>query len=158
MKVQVISFNCVVKNKSGGLLSSTQNRNVINSVDEEPKAILKGLTRGLQQLKKGEKRQLTLSADEAFGAYEPAKVIFYPKNKLTKPVRVGENISITGKSGTIRTYLVAKLHEDLVSLDGNHPLAGQDLIFEIEALEARDATPEDIGKSVNLASSQFLSI
>ena len=44
----------------------------------------------------------------------------------------------------------------MVSLDGNHPLAGQDLIFEIEALEVRDATPAEIDESVNIVSTQLL--
>jgi FKBP-type peptidyl-prolyl cis-trans isomerase SlyD len=44
----------------------------------------------------------------------------------------------------------------MVSLDGNHPLAGQDLIFEIEALDARLATPSEIESAVNSVSVQLL--
>jgi FKBP-type peptidyl-prolyl cis-trans isomerase SlyD len=44
----------------------------------------------------------------------------------------------------------------MVALDGNHPLAGQDLTFEIETVEARDATAEEIIKSSNMISTQVL--
>ena len=60
-------------------------------------------------------------------------MILFPKKNLKKDLRVGEIISIAGKSGAIRSYKVSQIHQDMVSLDGNHPLAGQDLIFEIEA-------------------------
>jgi FKBP-type peptidyl-prolyl cis-trans isomerase 2 len=110
--------------------------------------MLAGLALGLQNLKKGEKRKICLSAVEAYGLYDPKKVILYPRKKIPKTIAVGENISIAGKSGAIRTYRIVSIHDDMVSLDGNHALAGQDLIFEIETLEARDATAEEIAESI----------
>ncbi|QLY24395.1 peptidylprolyl isomerase [Bdellovibrio sp. KM01] len=155
MNVQVISFNCLLKNKTGQLISSTFNREVLTSVAHTD-SILMGLSKGLQNLKKGEKRTIAVSAEEAYGFYDPKKVILFPKMKLPKNLRVGQPISIVGKSGTIRNYIVLQFHDGMVSLDGNHPLAGQDLIFEIEALEARDATPEEIHESLNVVSTQLL--
>ncbi|QDK46218.1 peptidylprolyl isomerase [Bdellovibrio sp. ZAP7] len=155
MNVQVVSFNCLLKNKLGQLISSTFNREVLVSVSA-PNQPLVGLSKGLQNLKKGEKRTIAVSAEEAYGFYDPKKVILFPRTKLPKTLRVGETVSITGKSGTIRTYIVLQFHDGMVSLDGNHPLAGQDLIFEIEATEAREATPEEIDESVNVVSGQLL--
>ncbi len=65
-------------------------------------------------------------------------------------------INIVGKSGVQRGYRILELHSDLVSLDGNHPLAGQDLIFEIETLEARDATQQEINDSINTVIGKLL--
>ena len=155
MQAQVISFNCLLKNKAGHLISSTFNREVLTSIDD-PNVMLHGLAKGLQNVKKGEKRSITLSAEEAYGLYDPKKVILFPRKRLPENLRVNQTVSIVGKSGTVRTYRVAEIHNDLVSLDGNHPLAGQDLIFEIETLEARDATPEEIQDSSNIVSSQLL--
>lgn len=155
MSAQVISFNCVLKNKTGQLISSTYNREVMTTIDDQ-NAMLLGLAKGLQNLKKGEKRKISLPAAEAYGFYDPAKVILYPRKKLPKEVRLGETISIVGKSGQIRVYKVIQIHSDMVSLDANHPLAGQDLIFEIEALDAREATEEEIAESLNVMSDQLL--
>lgn len=155
MNIQVISFHCVLKTKTGQLINSTLNRNVINPLGGQL-PILDGLARGLRQLKKGDKRKINLSAQDAYGLYEQQKVILFPKKKLPTAVVVGERISVATKSGAIRKYQVAQIHADLVSLDGNHPLAGQDLIFEIEALDAREATADEIAKSTNTLVNQNL--
>lgn len=155
MSTQVISFNCLLKNKAGLLISSTFNRDVL-STSQDQNLMLSGLAKGLQNLKKGEKRSISLSAEEAYGLYEPKKVILYPRKKLPRQTRAGEFISIAGKSGVIRSYKVIQLHDDMASLDGNHPLAGQDLIFEIETLSVRDATREEIAEATNTVTHQIL--
>lgn len=53
--------------------------------------------------------------------HDPKKVIFFPKKKLPKAVVVGEFISLTSKTGVIRSYKVVRMHDDMVSLDGNIP-------------------------------------
>jgi FKBP-type peptidyl-prolyl cis-trans isomerase SlyD len=148
MSVQVISFNCVLKNKAGKLISSTFNREVITGGSAED-IVLAGLAKGLENLSKGEKRSIELKAEDAYGLYLPQKVILFPRKKMPQNVRIGQLISIVGKSGKVRSYKVLEYHDDMVSLDGNHPLAGQDLVFEIEALEAREATAQEIAESSN---------
>jgi FKBP-type peptidyl-prolyl cis-trans isomerase SlyD len=155
MNAQVISFNCLLKNKAGRFISSTYNREVLNAVEAKAN-MLSGLSKGLQDLKKGELRKICVSAEEAYGLYDPAKVIFYPRKKLPQETSIGETISILGKSGTPRVYTVVKFHDEMVSLDSNHPLAGQDLVFEVEVLEARQATKSEIDDSINLVSKQLL--
>ncbi|MNT78105.1 FKBP-type peptidyl-prolyl cis-trans isomerase SlyD [compost metagenome] len=83
-------------------------------------------------------------------------MILYPKKKLRLHLGVGEVISITGKSGTSRSYKVVQFHDEMASLDGNHPLAGQDLVFEIETLDVRNATRKEIAESSNGALVQAL--
>jgi FKBP-type peptidyl-prolyl cis-trans isomerase SlyD len=156
MSSQVISFNCILKNKAGQLISSTFNREVLTASESTLPGMLSGLSKGLQNLKKGEKRSIALTAEEAYGLYDPQKVILFPRKKLPNTLKKGEMINIVGKSGVQRSYRVAELHADLASLDGNHPLAGQDLVFEIEALEARAATREEIDESANVVSTQLL--
>lgn len=155
MSTQIISFNCILKNKAGKIISSTFNREVLNSC-EGNSAILAGLAKGLQNITKGEKRLISLSAEEAYGLYEPKKVILFARKKLPRQIQIGEFVSIVGKSGAVYSYKVVQFHDDLVSLDGNHPLAGQDLIFEVEAIEARDATKEEIEESLNTTATQIL--
>ena len=47
-------------------------------------------------------------------------------------------------NGQPRSFRITEIDSQQVTLDGNHPLAGQDLIFEIETVAARDATAEEI--------------
>ncbi|MGZ3773315.1 MAG: FKBP-type peptidyl-prolyl cis-trans isomerase [Pseudobdellovibrionaceae bacterium] len=158
MSVQVISFNCILKNKVGSVISTTFNRDVINSIEGQQQSFLSGLVQGLQNLKKGEKRKIILSAEQAYGYYDPKKVALFPRKKVTKDkfLRLGETVSMASKNGQMLMYRVIEIYGDMVVLDGNHPLAGQDLIFEIEAVDARDATPEEIVESSNMISSQVL--
>lgn len=155
MGAQVISFNCVVKTKVGKIVSSTYNREILTLDKVAPGGILIGLNRNLGNLKKGEKRTIAVSADEGYGFYDPKKIILYPRKKLPNSIRKGELINILSKTGVLRSYCILELHPDLVSLDGNHPLAGQDLIFEIETLEAREASQQEIDDSINTVTSQI---
>lgn len=155
MSTQVISFNCILRNKAGQLISSTYNREVLNT-PQSREMELAGLSRAMQNLSKGEKRSVELRAEDAYGLYRPQKIILFPRKRIPKRVQVGEFISIVNKYGKLRSYKVLEFHETTVSLDGNHPLAGQDLIFEIETLDARDATPEEIEQSTNHVTTQTL--
>lgn len=150
MSTQVISFNCLLKNKAGQVLSTTFNRDVLNSPDGEGVA-LKSLAQGMQNLKEGERRSIALSAEDAYGLYDPKKVILFARKKLPSDLKVGMMVSIRGKSGKIRSYTVLQIMDSFVSLDGNHPLAGQDLIFEIEALSVREASAQEIEEAVATA-------
>lgn len=152
---QIISFNCLLMNRAGKFISSTYNRDVLTSLNSNEGKLL-GLSKGLQNLKKGEKRKISLSAAEAYGFYDPKKIILFPIQKLSKDIRLGQSVKVMGKSGLLRTYTVIQFHKNMVSLDGNHPLAGQDLIFEIEALDVRDATTEEVDCASNDLSAQLL--
>ncbi|AGH95358.1 FKBP-type peptidyl-prolyl cis-trans isomerase [Pseudobdellovibrio exovorus] len=155
MQPQIISFNCLLKNIAGKVLSSTYNREVLNVVDDE-NVMLLGLAKGLQNLTKGEKRRISLSAQDAYGFYDPKKVILYPRKYLPQDIRVGTSVTIVGKSGRSRIYKVIELYHHMVTLDENHPLAGQDLVFEIEALSVRPATQTEINESYNMVGVQIL--
>jgi FKBP-type peptidyl-prolyl cis-trans isomerase SlyD len=156
MLAQIISFNCILRSETGKEISSTHNCEVLTHFEDGQPGILSGLARGLQNVKKGEKRFVTVLAEEGYGVYDPKKVILYPRNKLSKTLKVDEFIKIISKTGVERCYRVLELHADLVTLDGNHPMSGKDLIFEIDTLEARDATQEEITGSKNIIATQKL--
>jgi FKBP-type peptidyl-prolyl cis-trans isomerase SlyD len=148
MKAQIVSFSCVLKNKLGKIISSTVNRDVLtNSLNDDDQ--LPALANQMQDLKTGEKRCISLGAAEAYGFYDPKLVMTVPRKSLPHvSVQRGPNDTIILPSnGQTQAYRVVKVNDDEVTLDGNHPLAGQDLVFEIEALAVRDATPEEISQS-----------
>lgn len=155
MNAQVISFNCVLKNKAGRLISSTFNRDILN-IHLGGEALLEGLVKGMANLTEGERRSIFLSAEEAYGLYDPKKVILFPCKKLPEDVKVGMSVAVKGKSGKVRLYKVLEIVPPFARLDGNHPLAGQDLIFEIEALKVRKATEEEVEEALNPLEYQVL--
>jgi FKBP-type peptidyl-prolyl cis-trans isomerase SlyD len=141
MESQVISFHCVLKNRLGQVLSTSFNQNVLTIPQEGEDAPLACLNSGLQNITQGEKRRIFVSAAEAYGFYNPEKVKVLPLNFFEEKPRVGELLKLTESSPVFR---VTSIENDSVVLDGNHPLAGQDLIFEVEAVAARAATPEEL--------------
>lgn len=145
MAIQVVSFHCVLKNKLGRVISSTFNQNVMTDGPRDAET-LTALVEALQDLEKGEKRKISLSAEQAYGFYNPKLVITCPLEDLSSgaPVKLGERV-IYVKNGVRTSYRVIGVSAEIVTLDANHPLAGQDLVFEIEATEARDATLEELG-------------
>lgn len=148
MKAQIVSFHCVLKNRVGRVISSTFNRDVITQI-EKPGHLLKGLAAKLQDLKKGDKRQVFLSAEEAYGFYDPDLVVEVSRKTLKRfsALQVGYQILGQFKGREIRAFRVVSVDRNRITLDGNHPLAGQDLIFEIETVETRDANSEEIANS-----------
>lgn len=149
MGVQVISFRCVLKNKLGQIISSTVNHDVLSKAEGQSH-LLDGLVRGLQNLAKGEKRQISLSAQEAYGFYDPKKAFVRRREDIAggDRLKAGDQIMLKLSTGEQKHSRVTEVTEETVTLDTNHPLAGQDLIFEIEAIDARDATPEEIAESM----------
>ena len=146
MKVQIVSFKCILKNKLGEIVSSSVNYDVINQLEEGTKS-LKGLVAGLQNVKAGEKRHIYVPADQAYGLYDPKLVVEVPRKQLLRgdQLEVGSEIMTRStEDGHLRTFRVINAAEDYVVLDGNHPLAGQDLTFEIEITAARNASDIDL--------------
>lgn len=150
MKAQIVSFHCVVKDRMGKVISSTYNHDVLTS-DDGPAGRLKGLAEGLVDLKKGEKRRIIVPAKDAYGFYDPGQVKRCSLSRLellepSQRMELGDLVRFGDDDGR-QVYRVTEIRGDQVTLDANHPLAGQDLVFEIEATAARDATPEEISLS-----------
>jgi FKBP-type peptidyl-prolyl cis-trans isomerase SlyD len=84
-KIQIITFNCILKNKLGQLISSTYNRDVLTGTLES-EALLQGLSLALQNIATGEKRCIELKAAEAYGFYDLKKVILFPRKNLPRQI------------------------------------------------------------------------
>jgi FKBP-type peptidyl-prolyl cis-trans isomerase SlyD len=145
MSTKVISFNCTLKTKAGVVINTSLNREVV--ANSEASLSLDWLVNSLKSLKLGEKTEISLEAEKAYGVYDPSKVILFPRVKINTRANIGDTVKITGKSGTVRSYKVINNHHDMFTLDGNHPLAGVDIVFEVEALKARVATPAEMTKA-----------
>ncbi len=142
MAAQVISFHCVLKNKLGQIISSTTARDVLT--EGFTVGVLPALALALKDVIRGERRTINLRAEEAYGFYDPKLVVKRWREELMAGdgIREGEQVRYM-INGVERLCRVIDSSENFVTLDANHPLAGQDLVFEIEALEARAATAGD---------------
>lgn len=92
----------------------------------------------------GGRVELALSAAEAFGPREEALVTTIPKSEFPPGVKVGGQLRGAGPDGAPQIYNVVKIKGPVVLLDGNHPLAGQDIRFAATVTEVRAASAEEI--------------
>src|SRR4051812_29727390 len=100
MKAQIVSFNCVLKNKLGQVLSSSFNRDVINQLEEDARDVgnprLRALVEGIQDVRAGERRRVAVSAEEAYGPYDPALVLHLSRSEIqiSERLAVGSKLAI----------------------------------------------------------------
>jgi FKBP-type peptidyl-prolyl cis-trans isomerase SlyD len=163
MKAQIVSFHCVLKDKLGQVLSSSFNQDVINQLEEKHQndadGRLRGLVAGIQNVREGERRLFTVPANEAYGPYNPELVLNILRSDLSMGAQLvmgSEIVLRSGPKNLAQAFRVVEAKRDTLMLDGNHPLAGHDLTFEIEIVSARDARSEDFHDSFLTASSTYV--
>lgn len=87
---------------------------------------------------------LQLKPEDAFGARDPALERTIDKSDFPPGVKVGGQLEGRNDNGEPQIYYVKKIKGSQVLLDGNHPLAGQELRFVLKVLEVRAAAPEEL--------------
>ena len=105
--------------------------------------IIPGLENRLSKMAAGAKDRVTVAAADAYGEKDDQLVIKMPKSGLPVPtVKVGDRFR-GGPDEHSPVFTVTAVTEAEVTLDGNHPLAGEDLTFDVEIVEIREATAQE---------------
>ncbi len=99
--------------------------------------VIKGFDDGVKGMNIGDKKTFEIHVDNAYGAKSEEMIIEFPKTQFPDDMtpEVGAQLMMSNGSGQSFPVTVAEVKSESVLLDANHPLAGQDLIFEIELLE-----------------------
>lgn len=89
---------------------------------------------------------LQIEPEDAFGDYDPNLVKVEERNRLPEPIEVGMQFEGMAEGGDEEPviFTVTEIADDKVVLDGNHPLAGMALRFDLSVIDVRAATPEEI--------------
>ncbi len=95
------------------------------------------LERQLAGMHRGETARIRVAAGEAFGLYNEAKIARLPRARFPHDVAVGAEY----EDQIGRTLRVIEVDQESVTVDWNHPLAGQDLIIDIVILDVRKPSP-----------------
>jgi FKBP-type peptidyl-prolyl cis-trans isomerase SlyD len=107
--------------------------------------LIPGLERALEGRASGERFEVTIPPAEAYGERDPAGMIEVPRSTLSPEVAVeiGNHVQTMGPEGRME-FTIAGFDDEMVILDGNHPLAGRTLHFEVEVGAIRDAHPDEV--------------
>ena len=105
--------------------------------------VIKGFDDGVTGMKVGEKKTVKIPAENAYGEKNPEMVIDYPKTQFPEDIQlqVGTPLVMSNASGQQFQVKIAEVKDDVVILDANHPLAGEELIFDLELVEIVGAKP-----------------
>jgi peptidylprolyl isomerase len=105
--------------------------------------VIKGFDDGVTGMTVGDKKTINIPYDDAYGPRNPDMVIEMPKDKFPKDmeIEVGMPLGMSDQHGQQFQVTIVEIKEDVVMLDANHPLAGQDLIFDLELVEIVGGKP-----------------
>ena len=99
--------------------------------------VIKGFDDGVTGMTIGEKKSINIPFVEAYGPANPDMIIEFPKEKFPKDMQleIGTPLVMSGGNGEQYQVVITEIKEEVVFLDANHPLAGKDLIFDLELVE-----------------------
>lgn len=101
--------------------------------------LIPGFENGLLEMKVNEKKTVTIPSEEAYGEPRQELIQEVEKNQLPEEIKPEEGMGLVSKSpdGQEMNLIVREVKEDTIVVDGNHPLAGKDLTFDLEVIEIK---------------------
>ena len=113
--------------------------------------MLKAFEDNIYGLSEGDSFKFSLTPDEAYGDYDETRIIDLPKSIFEVDGKIdhqmlfeGNTLPMMDSDGNRLTGSVVSITEDTVTMDFNHPLAGETMHFEGVIQGVRDASPEEI--------------
>ena len=99
--------------------------------------VIKGFDMGVMGMQVGDKRTVEIDVENAYGAKNEDMIIEFPKTQFPPDMKPEPGMQLMMNNGQGQSFpvLVKEVKEESVLLDANHPLAGEDLIFDIELVE-----------------------
>ncbi|PUZ24460.1 peptidylprolyl isomerase [Chitinophaga costaii] len=99
--------------------------------------VIKGFDNGVIDMKIGDKRTLHIPVDDAYGPKNQEMVLDFPKSNIPSDMKpeIGMDLQMSNNEGQVFQVKVVGINEEFITLDANHPLAGEPLTFDIELVE-----------------------
>lgn len=106
--------------------------------------MISGFEEELMGARTGERRTFTVEPEKAYGRHDPEGVQAYPADRFPEGIEIGMALEAHLADGRVVPLHIVEISEDAVTVDLNHMLAGKELTFEVEVLEVREATTEEL--------------
>jgi len=142
---QVVIFHYTVKNQDDVIVESSRDGEPLSFISGRNQ-ILPKLEETLGEMQLNEKRIVTLAPKDAYGEFrEDANQITNRSNfPSDSELEEGMQFWASTDDGHQMPFTIKEVGEEKVTIDFNHPLAGQTLTFDLELIEVRSATPEEL--------------
>ncbi len=140
---KVVTLNYTLKNDAGEILDQSQNSDFVYLHGHDQ--IIPGLEAALLDHTTGDELSVHIEPKEGYGEHNPQLTQQVPKNMFPgdAEIKVGTQFHAEGPDGQPIAITIAEVNDDEVVIDGNHPMAGIALNFEVTVMEVRDASTEE---------------
>ncbi|MFG6175729.1 peptidylprolyl isomerase [Halomonas sp. THAF12] len=140
----VVAFHYTLTNDAGEVLDSSEGREPLTYLHGAGN-IIPGLEKEMEGRTTGDKLQAKVAPEEGYGEVQPQLVQEVPRDAFqgVENVEAGMQFQAQTQGGPLMVT-VTKVEGDTVTVDGNHPLAGQTLNFDVEIAEVREASEEEV--------------
>ena len=108
--------------------------------------LIAGLEKALEGMKVGDKKNVTVEPEEAYGEYDPENVITLERSLFPEgfPIEKGRLVPLQDDEGHHIHSYITEWTDDTVTVDLNSPMAGKTLVFDCEIVSLRPGTEEEI--------------
>ena len=141
----VVAFHYTLTNGDGETLDTSEGREPLKYL-HGARNIVPGLEKALEGKSAGDEVKVEVSPDEGYGTVNPELVQKVPRAAFegVDEIKPGMQFHAQGPSGQVQIITVKEVAGDEVTVDGNHPLAGEILHFDVKVEDVREATEEEI--------------
>lgn len=140
---QVVTMEYTLRDATGEVLDTSDGDEPLTYLHGHGQ-IVPGLEKALEGKAVGDKAQVTVSPEEGYGEYDMERVLKEPRSSFDFDVEVGQVLEAQVDDEEGMEFLVTDVDTDTVTLDGNHPLSGKSLHFDVKVVEIRPATKEEL--------------
>ncbi len=141
----VVTLNYTLRLADGTLVETSEGREPLEYLHGWGQ-IIPGLEAGLDGLTVGDSRQIIVPAAQAYGERRPDQIHTLARTQFPADAPLLPGMVFHGRDEAGGTFpvTVLEVHPDQVIVDFNHPLAGEDLYFDVTVVGLRQATPEEL--------------
>jgi FKBP-type peptidyl-prolyl cis-trans isomerase SlyD len=144
---KVVSFTYSIADESGEILE--QSDLPISYVHGGKHDLFEKVEQGLEGAVIGDTVKVSLTPEEGFGQHDPD--LTYTDDIENVPSefrRIGAEVEMMNDQGDTKKFTVTRIEDGKLTVDGNHPMAGKAITFNIRVATIRDATPEEVENGV----------
>ena len=140
---RVIGFHYTLTDKAGNVLDSSSGDEPLFFL-ENSHQIIPGLEKVIALMNVGDKKKIEVKATDAYGDVNPELVVKVKKTQFPPDatLTVGDQFQVNNDHHS-PVFTIMSVDAEEVTVDGNHPMAGKDLVFDVELIGSREATKEE---------------
>lgn len=143
-KDKVVSIEYTLRDDNGKILDSSDGREPLAYIHGNGN-LIPGLEAQLEGKSANDALKVSVPPAEGYGEFDQGQIVAVPRSQFTgvDDLAIGMQFTSSGPDGE-RIVTVTKIEQDHVTVDGNHPLAGQTLNFDVKIVSVREATSDEL--------------